>query len=285
MSMGKIFDIQRFSTENGPGIRTTVFLKGCALRCVWCSNPEGQQEYSQYMWDEQLCAHCGKCGNDPRRLVGKRPKGDIECLRGALHVCGQEMSADDVFRTVMADKAYYLRSGGGMTLSGGECLLQKEFTLSLLNRCKENGIHTALDTCLFAERDAVRDSLDVTDLYLADLKHMDSDIHRKFTGQGNERILENLDMVLSRGKRTWIRIPVIRGFNDSEENFRKTAEFLKRYPAVEEVDLLPAHALSERKYCGLGLIWIKPEKTDDSEMRKYAGILENNGIKTVIKQI
>ncbi len=274
---GKIYDIQGFSVQDGPGIRTTVFLKGCPLRCPWCHSPESQGFKTELNWMRIRCLGveaCGKCLTACRKgLIAKGPPSksaageDIAypevdktrcdecgacasvCKPEALYMCGDDMTADEVMRRLLRDKPFFDESGGGVTISGGECLCQPLFTLELLKRCKSEGMHTAVDTTGFAPWPAVESVLPYADLFLYDLKCMDSELHRRVIGVPNELILENALKIAAAGGRFQIRIPVIPLFNDSEEHFELYAGFLDKIrDAVDIVQLLPYHKLGVSKH-------------------------------------
>ena len=243
---GRIFDIQRFSTHDGPGIRTTVFFKGCPLQCGWCHNPEGRSFDIQPRFYSQKCIGCNSC-NGKISLESARL-----CPARALEVCGREMTPQEVINTALRDKGFY-KDGGGITFSGGECLSQAEFLLECLSLAKEHGLHTAVDTSGYAPSEAVIRTAEYCDLYLFDIKCMDRDKHRKYVGVDNGLILENITVISQMGKPIWIRIPVIKGFNDDVVNMQATAELLKGLKGVERVTLMPYHSLGKGKYATLGL--------------------------------
>ncbi len=220
---GRIFDIQRFSTHDGPGIRTIVFLKGCALRCRWCCNPESQSYEIETM------------------MLGGKPK-----------IMGRDITVEEVLKEVLQDRPYYNRSGGGVTLSGGESLLQPDFAVALLKACKENGINTAIETTGFAPSDVIERFLPYLDTVLMDIKHINSNKHKEFTTQSNERILENAKLIASKANRLIIRVPVIPTFNDTVAEIAEIAAFASDLPNVNEIHLLPYHSMGRDKYIGLG---------------------------------
>ncbi len=220
---GRIFDIQRFSTHDGPGVRTIVFLKGCALRCRWCCNPESQAYDIQQM-----------------------KQGDT------VKTVGRDVTVGEVLAEVLCDRPYYRRSGGGITLSGGEALLQPDFAVALLQACRENGVNTAIETTGFADEAVIRRFLPHLDTVLMDIKHINSDKHREFTTQPNERILHNARLIAEEARRLVIRVPVIPGFNDTEEELGAIAAFAALLPRVKEIHLLPYHRMGRDKYEGLG---------------------------------
>lgn len=221
---GRIFDIQRYSVHDGPGIRTIVFLKGCVLRCRWCCNPESQEYRIQTM-----------------KVMGEEK------------VIGRDTTVAEMIAEVEKDRPYYYRSGGGMTLSGGECLCQPEFSRDLLRAAKERGINTAIESMACADFEKIRQLLPYLDLYLMDIKHTNPEKHKMFTGRSNELMMENARKVALSGQtRLIIRVPVISSFNDTVEEIRGIAAFADTLPGVEELHLLPYHRLGQDKYEGLG---------------------------------
>lgn len=221
---GRIFDIQRYSVHDGKGIRTIVFLKGCVLRCRWCCNPESQEYAVQTM------------------LVQGKPK-----------VIGRDVTVREAIEEVEKDRNYYRRSGGGMTLSGGECLCQPEFARDLLRGAKAAGINTAIESTACAKYEVIDELLPYLDVYLMDIKHIDSGKHKEFTGRSNELILENAKKIAESGKTNLvIRVPVVPGFNDTVGEIRAIAEFADHLAGVKKIHLLPYHRLGQDKYEGLG---------------------------------
>ena len=220
---GRIFDIQRFSTHDGPGVRTIVFLKGCALRCRWCCNPESQSFEIEEM----------KQG-DSYKTVGK------------------DVTVGEVMKTVLKDLPYYRRSGGGLTLSGGESLLQPEFATALLKAAKDSRLNTAIETTGIADKEVIEKFLPVTDLFLMDIKHFDSEKHKAFTTKPNEKILANAKYIAANAKKLIIRVPGIPGFNDTREEIGQICAFTTLLPNVNEIHLLPYHRMGRDKYTGLG---------------------------------
>lgn len=221
---GRIFDIQRFSIHDGPGIRTIVFFKGCALRCKWCCNPESQHYEIETMTDDN----------------------------GKVTVWGRDVTAAEVMETVMKDRNYYRRSGGGITLSGGEFLFQPDFAEALLKTSIDEGITTAVETTSFAQFSVIERVLPYIDNYLMDIKHIDPVKHKFFTLQSNELILENAKKIAPKARRMVVRVPVVPGFNDTKEEIRAIAEFAATLQGVEELHLLPYHRLGQDKYRWLG---------------------------------
>ena len=250
-----IFDITRSSFVDGPGIRTTVFFKGCNLRCAWCHNPESQSPKPQMMFYQNKCTGCGKCKEkcpndlEPCELCGKCT---LYCPRDAREICGRESTVNELLREILKDKAFYESSGGGVTFSGGECMLQIDFLEEILKECKKGGIHTAVDTAGHVPFEYFERILPYTDLFLYDVKCFDSDKHREYTGVGNERILENLKGLLTTDTPVWVRIPIIPTVNDTEEELQSIKAFLASCTFPEKIELLPYHAMGEHKYAALG---------------------------------
>ena len=230
---GIVFDIKRGGTKDGPGIRTSVFMKGCPLRCAWCHNPESQSP-------------------------------QIQKAVTTGEVCGREMSVDEVTAEVLRDKVFYAASGGGVTFTGGEPTMQFDFLAELCGAAKAEGIHVAVDTCGFAPRERFAALLPVVDLFLYDLKCMDSERHEKLTGVPNEMILENLRALDFAGAKTWIRCPVIPGLNDSEGDLLAIRDFLAELRHVEKVDVLPYHPIGLEKYTKFGMDVLYPRKEEPS---------------------
>lgn len=254
MKTAVIFDIERNSFVDGPGIRTTVFFQGCNLRCAWCHNPESQAPNPQMLFYRDKCIGCGKC-----REVCPTPEGctlcgkcTLYCPADARRVCGKEYSVESVLREILKDKAYYENSGGGVTFSGGECMLQVDFLAEILKMCKESGIHTAVDTAGHVSFDRFERILPYTDLFLYDIKLMDPERHKTYTGVDNRQILENLKRLLTEKAKLWIRVPVIAGVNDSVRDMEAIKAFVHTHGTPEKVELLPYHAMGEHKYTALG---------------------------------
>lgn len=271
---GTIFDIQRFSVHDGPGIRTTVFMKGCPLRCRWCHNPEGLIKAIQLQCFENKCIGCGSCGGERTLESAKK------CPVGALLVCGKELGADELVEEIMKDK-YFYGDKGGVTFSGGECLLQSDFISEVLKKVKVQGIHTAIDTCGYVPWESIEKTLDYCDLYLYDIKCLDAEKHKEYTGVDNALILSNLKRLSQTEKDIWIRIPVIPKFNNTAEEMEKIAELVSTLPTARQVTLMPYHTLGSDKYKTLGLEYGYDTslRIDDSELEAFKKIFENKKIK------
>ncbi len=254
MTKAMIFDIERNSYVDGPGIRTTVFFKGCNLSCAWCHNPESQSPHKQMMIHKDQCVGCSKCRNVcPNHLESCDFCGrcTLFCPHDVREICGKEYDIEEVVRTVLKDRTYYENSGGGVTASGGECMLQIDFLEEFLCRCKQEGISTAVDTAGHVPFAFFERILPYTDLFLYDVKLMDSAAHKRYVGVDNALILENLGRLLSRGVPTWVRIPVIGGVNDTLDDMRAVRDFLYAHGKPQKVELLPYHAMGEHKYASL----------------------------------
>ena len=250
-----LFDIQKNSFVDGPGIRTTVFFKGCNLHCAWCHNPESQSPKPQMMFYKNKCTGCGKCKEKcPHNLelCELCGKCTIYCPHDAREICGREYTIDEVMREIVKDKIFYENSGGGVTFSGGECMLQSDFLEEILKECKKEEIHTAVDTAGYIPFEKFERILPYTDLFLYDVKCYDSNKHKKYTGAPNELILENLKKLLQCRKSVWIRIPIIPTVNDTAEEMTAIRKFLDTYGQPEKIELLPYHAMGEHKYTALG---------------------------------
>lgn len=252
---GRIFDIQKFSVHDGPGIRTIVFFKGCALRCRWCCNPESQKSEIQTMIE-----------NGKEKTVGR------------------DVSVEEVLKIVRQDMPYYRRSGGGLTLSGGEMLCQSDFAYALLRSAKESAINTAVETTGFAKWETIEKLLPYIDTVLMDIKHTDAIKHKEFTTQSNQLILENAKKIAENAKKLIIRVPVIPTFNDTESEIASIAKFASSLKGVEEINLLPYHSFGRDKYVGLGRQYMMgdlPSPTDQ-QMQKLKAVAEAYGLKCQI---
>ena len=273
---GTVFDIQRFSVHDGPGIRTTVFMKGCPLRCRWCHNPEGLSGELQLQFFEDKCISCGACGDRSGISCAER------CPAEALTVCGRVMTADQVVDVVVRDGIFY-GENGGVTFSGGECLLQADFVVSVMEKVKKRGFTAVIDTSGCVSWPEIEKTVELCDLYLYDVKCLDSEKHRAFTGVDNVLILENLKRLSALGKEIWIRVPVIPQFNDSVPEMERIAEFLSRIGTVSQVTLMPYHTLGASKYKTLGMEYgfDTALKVNDGQMENFKRIFEERNIKTV----
>jgi pyruvate formate lyase activating enzyme len=311
---GKVYDIQGFSLQDGPGIRTTVFLKGCPFRCPWCHSPESQQFHSQLSWISLRCvgvAKCGKCLNacskgaiasgsltcnpstqeEIRNIHIDRSVCDncgvctTACLYNALYLCGTDYTVAELVKRVSKDIPFYEQSGGGVTISGGEPLSQPEFILQLAKALKDRHIHTAIDTTGYAQSDVIRAVLPYTDLFLYDLKHMDTGQHRIGTGVPNELILQNAQYIAESGGKMQIRIPVVPNFNDSEENIIETGKFCRSLGhAVTTVQILPYHNLGVMKHQRIDAskVVLETEPPSDQKIDSIKKLLEGLGLPVTV---
>ncbi len=252
---GRIFDVQKFSVHDGPGVRTIIFLKGCFLRCRWCCNPESQRYEIEKM-----------------------------TMNGKEKIVGRDVTVAEVMEIIEQDRIYYRRSGGGVTLSGGECLVQSDFAAAILRACHDRGINTAIESTGFASFDKIEKLLPHLDLYLMDIKHTDSQKHKEYTTQPNELILENARKIAKSGVELIIRVPVIPGFNCSKEEIASIANFTKSLETVRELHLLPYHRLGEPKYEGLGREYAMKDvgSIPAEHMERLKKTVEDTGLKCQI---
>lgn len=295
---GVIFNIQKFSLHDGPGIRTIVFFKGCAMSCLWCSNPESQDVAPQIMFNKNLCTKCGRCQsqckisaidiNSSYRInkdkCTKCKKCVESCLNGALVIEGKEYSVEEIVKELKKDSVHYRRSNGGITLSGGEVLLQPDFAVELLKECKSYGWHTAIETAMYVNSEAVKKVIPYIDLAMIDIKSMNSEVHKKFTGVNNDIILNNIKLSDKLAKEIIIRVPVIEGFNADLESIREIVEFSKSLTKLKRIDLLPYHNYGESKYEAIGKAYILRELQAPSEdkMNTLKSLVESMGISCTI---
>ena len=261
---GIITDIKHFAIHDGDGIRTTVFFKGCPLRCVWCHNPEGLSSMPETVFYAHKCISCGVCLKEGFTAD--------DCLGKARILYGREVTVIDLIPELLEDKDFYLSSGGGVTLSGGECLVQADFCAELLERLKREGINTALDTCGCVSWDSFEKVLPFTDTFLFDLKAVDDDVHKRCTGASNKLIIENLRRLDGLGANIEIRIPFVPGYNDGE--IEKMAELLSSLPSIKRMRVLPYHNLAGSKYEALGMVNTLPDRLPtDKEMERAREII------------
>ncbi|MBQ8381494.1 MAG: glycyl-radical enzyme activating protein [Clostridia bacterium] len=283
MSQGMIFDVKRFAIHDGDGIRTTLFFKGCPLSCVWCHNPEGISMKPEVAYYRHKCKCCGACAKacpegahsftegghifDRDKCLG-RGECEAVCPNSAIKYYGRQVTADEILPELLSDRAFYENSGGGVTLSGGECLMQADFAAEILSRLKEEGIHTAVDTSGYVPREAFDKVLPYTDVFLYDVKAIDPAVHKRCTGRDNSLILNNLKYISSRGAAIEIRIPFVPGYNDSE--ITAIAEFLDTVGGITKIKVLPYHNLAASKYEALGMKNTLPERVPTDEELKSA---------------
>ncbi len=298
MTEAIISSIQRFSINDGPGIRTTVFMKGCPLRCLWCQNPESNSSKPEIMcYTQEARCHYEKCRSEAPWVLEKLRIGEYARVEGLgadcravvesycagdLEFVGEEKSPEEVMQEIRRDKAFFRESSGGVTVSGGEPLAQVPFLAALLQECREEGIHTAIDTCGHVEWRNVENVLPYANLFLFDLKHMDSQKHREYTGVSNDLILENFRRIAAADVGLTASIPVIPGLNDDDENARKVGKFLGGLSPGLSVRLLPYHRFSMSKYKALGLPYVMPEIPEDQirkSVRRFREMLGRFGLR------
>ncbi len=314
MTEGRLYDIQGFSVQDGPGIRTTAFLKGCPLRCPWCHSPESQAFYKQLSWMSMRCLGLDACKSRcmkacPKDAIEEGPlKTDVQtgeqlrtvhvkrdlcdncgacadkCYAEALTLCGKDYTSEALVNRLLQDKSFFDTSGGGVTISGGEPLCQIDFVVEVMQGLKAAGIHIALDTTGYVPREDLARTVPYTDLYLYDLKHMDSARHKATVGVPNERIHDNARFLAEAGKKLQVRIPVIPMFNWDEENIRATAQFcVELGDAVEVVQLLPYHNMGVMKY--LRISDGKPMEAtppSDEKMAQLKDLMASYGLNVTI---
>jgi pyruvate formate lyase activating enzyme len=297
---GVLFNIQRYSIHDGPGIRTVVFLKGCLLRCIWCCNPESQLVQPEFAFYPSRCIGCLACVQacdrkairvleDGTKLID-RQKCDFDakcvdrCYAEALVLFGKRYSVNQLLKEVEVDRPFYDRSGGGVTLSGGDPLAQVDFAAGVLQECKRKGINTAIETCGWAHWDAWLKLLPYTDLVLYDIKHMDSAAHQKLVGVPNGRIIDNALRLVRLGKNVIPRFPIVPGCNDDERNIVATGRFVADALGVKEIHLLPYHRLGQDKYQYLCKAYKLHGNTPFSieQVQRFKRLLEGCGLEVVV---
>ncbi|MCG8158377.1 glycyl-radical enzyme activating protein [Brenneria goodwinii] len=283
-----IFNIQRYSTHDGPGIRTVVFLKGCSLGCRWCQNPESRSRKKELLFDARLCLDdCDLCQRAAPDVIERSPAGVVIyrerlkendfprlqtcCPTQALTVCGEAFDLDNIMAIVRRDMPFYQRSGGGVTLSGGEPFMQPDAAGALLQRCHEEGMHTAVETCLHVPWSYIEPALPHIDLFLADLKHVDEQVFREWTDGSARRVMKNLHNVARAGKALTIRVPLIPNFNANETAVREITDFAADELNVADIHFLPYHTLGMNKYALLNQAYLAADKPlNDPELLAFA---------------
>jgi pyruvate formate lyase activating enzyme len=310
MTTGMVFDIKKYSINDGPGIRTTVFLKGCPLDCWWCHNPESKSLQPELMYRANRCTLCAECVDDcplnaieihPHPLplsLGERGWGEGAfattdrtvcdncgicaevCYNGARELLGREMTVTEVMKEIERDVPFFDQSKGGVTFSGGEPLMQRKFLAEVLHACRAHDIHTVVDTSGFASWEVIESLRGDVNLFLYDLKSMDDERHKQYTGVSNQLILENLEKLSAVGAKCVVRIPLIPGVNDDEGNLRASGEFLARLKSLVAVDLMGYHEIAKGKYEALGMEYRLPEMKAPSaeKMQLAAKMLEDFGL-------
>ena len=291
-----IFNIQKFSVNDGPGIRTTVFMKGCMLNCIWCHNPESKSIRPQVFLNPRRCVGCGECikacphslhafSEDGTHTIDRQKcvfcGSCVDACIGALEMSGKEMTVDEIIAEVMKDKTFYDNSGGGMTVSGGDPMLHPAFTLALLKAAKEKGLHTCIETSGFAKWEDVEALIPYVDLFLWDFKESDPVRHKEFTGVSNERILDNLHRLDAAGGKVVLRCPLIPGYNVRDEHLSAIASLANELTHVVRIDVEPYHPLGKSKSEAIGETYALADMTfpPDSDVKEWiAAIAEKTNV-------
>ena len=289
--LGTVFNIQRFSIHDGPGIRTNVFLKGCPLNCLWCHNPEGLSRAPQVKYSPEKCIGCGECvkvcepeghqftAEGIHTLDFTKCIGCLECSRvcvaGAMESYGEAKSVDDIIDVVMRDAAYYKTSGGGLTLSGGEPLYQGEFAVEILKSAKQKELHTAVETCGMVSAEIMKAAAEYVDLFLYDYKITGEEKHREMTGASQKQILDNLAMLDAMGKEIILRCPLIPGINDNDGHYHGIADIANKYKNIKEINIMPYHTLGNAKREKLGMdIKYETHSMKMTEAKEIAAVIQ-----------
>lgn len=296
---GMVFNIQKFSLHDGSGIRTLIFMKGCPLRCLWCSNPESQTHGIEIMDVKNNCVRCGKCAalcpagaihsdsfNIDRAICLKCGKCAEQCFANAKKTVGRMVSVDELMRIIEKDRIFYRNSNGGVTIGGGEPLTQAAFVEELLWRCGKSHIHTAIETCGYGKWDQIKGVFENTDQIFMDIKCLDPRQHERLTGVDNKLILDNAVKVAALKKETIFRVPIIPSLNDNEKNLRETGAFVESLTCINKaisLELLPYHDFGKNKYEGMGLNYSLPDlsKLKEEQMEKYKRLFRNYKINLI----
>lgn len=291
---GDIFDIQRFSIHDGPGIRTTVFFKGCPLQCMWCHNPESRTSERQLAFYSNKCIGCGKCivacPNGAITMEANRvDRGKClvcgacaeACPAEALKMIGKKQSVEEVLKVVLRDMPFYKTSKGGATISGGEPTYQFDFLICLLQAFKENGLHTAIETCGMTTTDKISAVMEYCDLFLVDIKAVDNSKHKKLCGADNTQVLQIARFIAESEKEVVFRTPIVPGCNDSENDITMLGEFIKSLPGNRPLELMPYHKIGSGKYEALGMVYQLPEVESPENLSELKRTLKDMGVNVV----
>ncbi|APQ73222.1 glycyl-radical enzyme activating protein [Clostridium botulinum] len=298
MNKSTIVNIQKFSVHDGPGIRTTVFFKGCPLNCWWCHNPETQRREHEIMFFEERCTACGICVKRcPQKIITMKNNIPVVdegkcnfcgkctnfCPNNAREYVGKDLTSQEIIKEIIKDEVFYEQSSGGVTFSGGEPMLHADFINGILEECKVRGIHTTIDTSGYVSWDKFEKVRDKVDLFLYDLKSMNNEIHKKYTGVENTIILENLELLSKYGHNIYLRIPIINDVNDNDKNIDETIKFISKLHLIQ-VNLLPYHKMGMDKYKRLKMEYklTGREKPSDEKMNEIAEKFKQAGIKVKI---
>lgn len=293
-----VCEIEKYAIHDGPGIRSVVFLKGCPLQCIWCANPETQRLENELYYDCTRCIQCKRCitaceqgvllASDEKIHIAREKctacgQCVTECPMGALQLVGKEMSVEEVFEEISKDIVFYRQSGGGITISGGEVLMHEEFATALLQKSQENYIHTAIETSGFGSWNALHNLAEYCDVILFDIKHTDKKIHREVTGVEQNVILDNLQQLSKIHSHITLRVPLITGWNDREEDIENVVRIANEN-GIREIHLLPYHSLGRQKYNRLGRKYCleKVNSPEDNEMNHFKEYIRKQGLKCII---
>lgn len=296
---GLTFDIHRFSLNDGPGIRTTIFLKGCYLKCEWCHNPESQSFKPQLSFNPEKCLNCFECvkvcPNNAQIIKDNKHyvdwhlcDGAGECVKvcpsGALKTIGTNMEVDHIISEVMKDKKYYDKTGGGITISGGEPMAQFEFTKELLIKARKNGLHTVLDTCGYGEQNHYNEILNYVDIFLFDYKFTNEELHKDYTGVSNKEILANLDFLYNNGASIILRCPLIPGINDNDGHLNGIKNIIGKYPRLKSIEIMPYHNMGKDKASRVGMHYKLSHinNAEDSDKQRLISYFADSEISVVL---
>lgn len=291
-----ILDIQRCSVHDGPGIRTTVFFKGCPLKCKWCHNPESQCFKKELSYIKAKCTKCGKCAEVCPNGVHTIKDGEhiidytkciscgkcvTECQLNALEMKGKDFNLDEVMKVILQDTAYYKKSKGGVTLSGGEVLSHTDASLEILKTCKRKKIHTCIETSGLGSKQSLEKIIDYVDLFLYDYKHYDEEQHKKYIGCSRKTIIDNLEFIQEKGKKVILRCPIIPSVNDVKEHFDGIIETFNRFSVIESVEILPYHNIGTSKAKSIGMNQDRFETPSKENVLKWNNYLKQSGINVI----